>query len=216
MPVNIAQWRTCVVRFHNCIIIQKTKNNFSDLIIIFQFILTFFCNVFLSIFIPKAGDMGFNPAPKKIPHSYFSCCHWNVNSLATDNYSKVLALKAYISIYKYDFMCISETFPDSSFELDDKDLMLDSYNLIRSDHPANTKRGGIYYKESLAVRLVDITSLPEYLVCEVTIQNKKGYIAVMNMSPTQSSIEFESFLSAFEDMLSSVLFSKSQFTVIFR
>ena len=41
--------------------------------------------------------------------------------------------------------------------------MLEGYNLIRSDHPSNTKRGGvcIYYKESLAVRLVGITSLPE-------------------------------------------------------
>ena len=36
----------------------------------------------------------------------------------------------------------------------------------------------------------------------------------MYKSPIQSSIEFESFLSCFEDMLSSVLLSKSQFTVI--
>ena len=66
----------------------------------------------------------------------------------------------------------------------------------------------------MAVHLVDITSLPKYLVCELTIKNKKGYVAVMYRSPSQSSIEFESFLSGFEDMLSSVLFSKSQFTVI--
>ena len=112
--------------------------------------------------------------------------------------------------------CISETFLDSSFEPDDKDLMLDGYKLIRSDHPSNTKRGVvcIYYKESLVVCLVDITSLPECLVCEVTIQNKKGYVAVMYRSSSQSSIEFESFLSGFEDILSSILFSKSQFTVI--
>ena len=94
--------------------------------------------------------------------------------------------------------------------------MLEGHNLIRSDHPNNTKRGGafIYYKEPLAVRLVDITFLHECIVCELTIQNKKGYVAVMYRSPSQSSIEFESFLSGFEDMLSSVLFSKSQFTVI--
>ena len=94
--------------------------------------------------------------------------------------------------------------------------MLDGYKLIRSDHPSNTKRGGvcIYYKESLAVRLVGIISLPECLVCEVTVQNIKGYIVVMYRSPSQSSIESESSLSGFEDMLSSVLFSKSQFTVI--
>ena len=36
----------------------------------------------------------------------------------------------------------------------------------------------------------------------------------MYRSPSQNSIEFESFLSGFEDMLSSSLFSKSQFTVI--
>ena len=108
---------------------------------------SFFYNVFLYFFILKAGDVELNPGRKKVPHSYFSCCHWNVNSLATDNYSKVLALKAYNSTYKYGFICISETFLDSSFEPDDKDLMLDGYKLIRSDHPSNTKRGGvcIYY-----------------------------------------------------------------------
>ena len=92
-------------------------------------------------------------------------------ALATDNYSKVVALKVYNSIYKYDFICISETFLDSLFEPDNKDRMLEGYNLIRSDHPSNTKRGGgcIYYEESLAVRLVDITSLSECLACEITI-----------------------------------------------
>ena len=66
----------------------------------------------------------------------------------------------------------------------------------------------------MVVRLVDITSLLKCLVCEVTIQIKKGYVAVMYSSPSQSSIEFESFLSGFEDMFGSVIFSKSQFTVI--
>ena len=91
--------------------------------------------------------------------------------------------------------------------------MLDDYNLIWSDCPSDTKRGGvcIYYKELLAVCLVDITSLPECLVCEVAIQNK---LYVMYRSCSQSSIEFESFLSGFEDMLSSILFSKYQFIVI--
>ena len=36
----------------------------------------------------------------------------------------------------------------------------------------------------------------------------------MNRSPNQSSMEFESFLPGFQDMLSSMLFSKSQFTVV--
>ena len=100
MPVNIDQWHAGTGRFHSRIVISKTKNNFSDPIIIFKYMLAFFYNTFFSIFIFKAGDIEVNPGPKKIPHSYFSCYHWNVNSLATDNYSKVLAIKAYNFTYK--------------------------------------------------------------------------------------------------------------------
>ena len=125
-------------------------------------------------------------------------------------------MKTYNSVYTYNFVCVSETFLNSSFESNDKDLMIEGYNLIQSDHPSNTKRGGvcIYYKESLAVRIVNITSLIECLVCEVTIQNKKGYVAVVYRSPSQSTSEFESFLSGLEDLLSNTPCSKSQFTVI--
>ena len=63
---------------------------------------------------------------------------------------------------------------------------MEGYYLIRSDHPSNTNRGGvcIYYKESLGVRVVNITSLTECLICEVTMQNKKGYAVVVYRSPS--------------------------------
>ena len=48
--------------------------------------------------------------------------------------------------------------------------------------------------EPLAVLLVHHTSLHEYLVCEVTRQNKRGYVAVIYRSPSQSSIEFGSVI----------------------
>ena len=71
MLVNIAKWHEGIGRFHSHIISQKTENNFSDPIIIFKCMLTFFYNVFLSVFILKAGYIELNPGPKKIPHSYF-------------------------------------------------------------------------------------------------------------------------------------------------
>ena len=77
-------------------------------------------------------------------HSNFSCCHWNENSLPTDSYCKVTALKAYNSIYKYDFICVGETFLNSSFESNDKDFMMEGYYLIESDHPGNTKGGCVH------------------------------------------------------------------------
>ena len=93
---------------------------------------------------------------------------------------------------------------------------MEGYKSIWSDHPSHTKRGGvcIYYKESLEVRVVNITSLTECLVCEVTMQNKKGYVGVVHRSPSQSTSEFESFFSGLEDLLSNILCSKSQFTII--
>ena len=144
MPVNIDQWRAGFGRFHSHLVIPKTKKKLFDPVIIFTCIFTFFYNVFLSILIPKAGGIELNLGLPQNSHSYFSC-HWNVNSLATDNYSKVVALKVYNPIYKYDFICISETSLDFSFESDDKNLMLEGYNLIRSDHPSNTQNGWCLY-----------------------------------------------------------------------
>ena len=51
------------------------------------------------------------------------------------------------------------------------------------------------------------------LVCKVTIKQKKEF-AVVYKSPSQSFSEFESFLSGLEDLLSNILSSKSQFTII--
>ena len=216
MPVNTEQWRAGIGTFHGRIFFFSNKKACCNPIIIFKCFFNFFYNSFLSILVLKAGDIELNPGPNKKSHSYFSCCHWNVNSLPTDNYCKVAALKAYNSVYKYDFLCVSETFLNSSFESNDKDLMIQGYNLIWSDHSSNTKRGDvcIYYKESLAVRIVNITSLTEYLVYEVTVQNKKGYVALMHRSPSLSTSKFESFLSVLEDLLSNALCSKSQFTVV--
>ena len=90
MLVNIAQSHAGIGRLHNRIIIQKTENSFSGLIIIFRCKRTLFCNVFFCIFLLKAEDVGQNAGPKKFHHSYCSCCHWNANNLAKYYYSKVL------------------------------------------------------------------------------------------------------------------------------
>ena len=130
MTVNIDQWRAGIGRFQCCIVIPKTRIKLSDPITISSAclhfsIMYFYLSSFLRLEISKI-----NSRPNQILIHIFFCCHWNVNNFATDNYSKVLALKVFKSAYKYDFICISETFFDSSFELDDKDIMLDAYNLI--------------------------------------------------------------------------------------
>ena len=53
--------------------------------------------------------------------------------------------------------CLSETYPNSSIKLDDNNLEIPRYNLIRYDHLSNNKRGGvcIYQKTSLPSRVIE-------------------------------------------------------------
>ena len=111
---------------------------------------------------------------------------------------------------------ISETYLDSSVLVDDRDTLINGYNLIRADHPNNNMRGGvcIYYRESLAIQLVETNYLSEYLLCEVCINNKKGYVAVLYRSPSQNSLKFDNFVLKFEMMLSDINSSKPHFSII--
>ena len=115
-----------------------------------------------------------------------------------------------------DFICTSETYLDSSVPTDDRDTLINGYNLIRADHPSNSKRGGvwIYYRESLAVQLVETNYLSQCLLCEVSINNKKGYVAVLYRSPSQNSLEFDNFILKFEMMLSDINSSNHHFSII--
>ena len=112
---------------------------------------------------------------------------------------KLSSIAAYNTIHKYDFICISETYLDSSVPTDDRDTLINGYNLIRADHPSNNKRGGvcIYYRESLAVQLVETNCLSKCLLCEVSINNKKSNVAVLYRSPSQNSLEFDNFILNF-------------------
>ena len=102
----------------------------------------------------RHGNIELNPGPRKSKGNTVSVCHWNLNSITAHNFSKLTQLKAYVSTYKYDFICLSETFLDSSTP--DNFVDIQGYNLVRIDHPDNTKQGGvcIYYKESLPVRVI--------------------------------------------------------------
>ena len=53
-------------------------------------------------------------------------------------------------------------------------LELPGYNLVRTDNPANTKRGGvcIYYHNSLPLNVIDIQFLTEYIKFEIRIDGK--------------------------------------------
>ena len=82
-------------------------------------------------------------------------------------------------------------------------LIFSRYNLIRADHPSNSKRGGvcINYKDSLAVQTLNNIGVPECLVCKVSLGNKTGYLVVTYRSPGQTS-EISEILTQFRHITS--------------
>ena len=57
-------------------------------------------------------------------------------------------------------------------------------------------------------------NLSEYIISEASIQNNKGYIIVVYISPSQDAIEFQNFLSNFETILSDTRTNNALFTII--
>ena len=111
----------------------------------------------------NCGNVEENPARKPSSSQSFSICHWNFNSISTHNYIKLPFLRAYVSPHKFDVICISETYLNSDTTNVDENLEIVGCTLIRTDHPSNTKRGGvcIYCKHSLDFRLLEICYLEE-------------------------------------------------------
>ena len=91
-------------------------------------------------------------------------------------------------------------------------MEISGYTLIRSDHPSNTKRGGVYfyYKNNLPQRVINIGYLNEYLTLELNVGDKICNFVVLYRSPSQSQDEFETFSDNFE-MTLDILAQKNPF-----
>ena len=89
------------------------------------------CKVFALIImlLLTHGDIEGNPGPKRRTSNYFSCFHWNVNSITAHN--KLSLLSEYNTLHKFGVICISEIYLDKS--ADNDALSIDGYNIIRAD-----------------------------------------------------------------------------------
>ena len=78
------------------------------------------------------------------------------------------------------------------------------------------KREGdcIYYKETLALKMISIPYVNENLFCEVTLGSKKCIVGVVYISPSYNSDEFESFLSNFEFLFQDI-FNRNPYLALF-
>ena len=121
-----------------------------------------------------SNDIKVNPGPKLDYSRNFTICYWNLNSITAHNFSKINLLKAHLTIHENDIVCLTETYLDFSSPVSDKNLVIQGYNLVRYDHPTNSKRGGvcIYYKDSLTLKIINIQYLQESINFHLIIGDK--------------------------------------------
>ena len=134
--------------------------------------------------------------PKKFGNFQpFKFCHWNLNSVLSEDCFKVSLLKSFIVLHNFDFIHLSKTFLSPSVSSTPDSLNVDSYNIVRSDHPSGSKREGVcyYFMESFLFRILEITPMTEHLVLEILYDNKLVIVSFIYRSPGQSSQECAPF-----------------------
>ena len=114
---------------------------------------------------------------------------------------------AYISVRKFDIICLSETYLNSEIPPDEENLEIPGYNLVWEDHPSNSKHGGVcvYYKSSLPFRVIKVKYLQESISFELRIGSRCCKFSCLYRSPSQAQNKFETFLKNFELTLDKIL-----------
>ena len=154
----------------------------------------------LSIKIILSNDVEKNPGD--FINNFFTFCNWNLNSLAKDNFSRADLLKAHNALHKYDIISICETSLNDTVLIPEK--MLENYKFISCNNPNNIKHGGVglFYKDSLAIKIRDDISFDETLVVEIMIDHKNIFFTVLYRSPSNKvgSAEFNKFILDFNTL----------------
>ena len=194
---HIVNW-TLVLAIFNAFFRKKVNiiNNYLGRILYWNILSSFMSNFwFCKCLLQLSSDIELNPGPKPNSCKSFSICCWNLNSITSRNFIKVSLLTVYNSIHKFDIICLSETYLNSETLSSDENMNIPDYNRIRADHLSNTRCGGvwIYFKESLPLRLCNVSYLNEYICFEI-ISNKLCNFISLYRSPSQSSDEFENFV----------------------
>ena len=164
------------------------------LFVLFLFLIGFLLNTYFGmqrLLILLSCDVEINPGPTRTPKASLSICYWNLNSISAHNYIKLSLLRAYFVFHKFNIICLLETYLNSSTP-DDDNLQISGYNLVCSDHPFNSKRGGvcIYYKNYLPLRIINVNYLSECINFEITIGNKICNFITLYRSPSQNQDDF--------------------------
>ena len=152
-----------------------------------------------------SSDVHPNPGPNglhEFSNGFLSFCNWNLNTLSKDNFCRVSLLEAHNVIFNYDIISLCETSLNDDVQVPEN--ILPGYLYHPLNHPDNKRSGGvgIFYKDTLPLRIRSDLSFDECLVCELKFGRKKIFFTVFYRNPENKdkSEGFENFLENFEQL----------------
>ena len=161
---------------------------------------------YLLLHIIISSDIHPNPGPLQDSNNFnggfFSFCNWNLNTLSKDAFSRVSLLEAHNTNFNYDIISLCETSLNDTIEVPDN--ILPGYKYYPCNHPDGNRNGGvgIFYKESLPLRLRHDLSFEECIVSELIFGHKRIFFTVIYRNPENKaySPEFDNFLEHFNNL----------------
>ena len=148
-----------------------------------------------------SNDVELNPGDY-YEENFFTFMSWNLNSLAKKDFERVDLIEAHNNAFNYDLISLGETSLNSSVEI--REELLKDYTFVSANHPSDHRRGGVglFYKNSLPIKIRNDLSFSECIVVELKFGKKKIFFSVLYRSPANNSKspEFQMFLANFEKL----------------
>ena len=141
------------------------------------------------------GDVHQNPGPQI--NKCLKFFHQSLNSLCVRDRIKIPLIETYDALQKFDTIPVSESILGGSMRDDEIYIEGFSRDVFHSDHPSNTKTGGVchYAREGLPIRgRKDLELLQEIIITEINIARKRIFLGTIYRSPSQSSQQSEYFI----------------------
>ena len=137
---------------------------------------------FLLLHLVLCPDINPNPGPFHLNNfsgGFLSFCNWNLNTLSKDEFSRITLLEAHNAEYDYDIISLCETSLSDAVHVPEN--ALPGYKFHSCDHPDGERSGGvgIFYKETLPLRVRTDLSFDECIVSEMIFGHKKIFFTVL-------------------------------------
>ena len=105
-----------------------------------------------------SGDIEMNPGPLASNRNTLSFCHWNLNSILTENFVRVSLIHNYMHCHNIDIAAITESHLDSTIESDDSSLHIHGYSCTGTTTQLIARREEFSFTTGTRCRLsVDLT-----------------------------------------------------------